>query len=403
MKEAQYKIDPRIVFRETFNSEESVRRNKIIPSSSNIISKGEIYVNQSPFNLPFIGDRIFKLNSFSIRIKIGSLKETREIATSIGLFSTYNITYAYGIELRITNRKYNFITKNYNINGTINHSAKDDLILVYENGNAKLYVNGIVDINTVCASPTSSLAFRIGDIYVGGLDYNGSIELIEIYKGALSAAEIATMYRNSNAKNIAFRDTDGYPYHYVKIGNQIWLKENLRTNKLPNGYTIPLIGSGGSNDTTWANLTTPGACWYSGSESTYRDYGMLYNWYAIEKINAAYARLGFRVPTQSDFTTLITHLGGTSVAGGKMKESGTTHWSSPNTGADNSSGFTGLGGGRRNTGNGIFELIGQYSIFWTSTLSSNQGICKYLAYNNSALTETPQAKTYGNKIRLIKI
>ena len=74
-------------------------------------------------------------------------------------------------------------------------------------------------------------------------------------------------------------------------------------------------------------------------------YGLLYNWYAASDAN--FATSGWHVPSYTEWTTLITYLGGSSVAGGKLKETGTVHWASPNTGATNESGFTGLPGGYR--------------------------------------------------------
>jgi uncharacterized protein (TIGR02145 family) len=89
-------------------------------------------------------------------------------------------------------------------------------------------------------------------------------------------------------------------------------------------------------------------------------YGYLYNGYAI--LNALFAPTGWRVPLPADYASLRDYLGGGSVAGGKLKESGTTNWQSPNTGADNASGFTGLPGGRRYDGN--FEMRYQAAFWW---------------------------------------
>ena len=184
----------------------------------------------------------------------------------------------------------------------------------------------------------------------------------------------------------------------VVIGTQTWALQNFSESTLIDGTVLTNV----TNNSAWAALTSAAWCNYNNDPAIGAVYGKLYNWYCCALIDAAYNPFGWRVATRTDFSTLITYLGGANVAGGKMKESGTTHWNTPNTGADNSSGYTGLGGGRRNN-IAIFEVIGQYTIFWTSTLSLNQGVCKYLVYNNSALGETPQVKTYGNQIRLIKI
>ena len=380
MKEAEYKIDPRIVFRETFNSEESVRRNRGVPSNVTFNKTGTATFNGTS---SYIQYKKMLSGTYTVRIKLNSIVP----ATNDVLIDFRNAGTSAGLVSQSSTSVLSVSTGTCYVNGiattTFSSAAKE------------IVVSGITIAGTTIA---------VGSAY--GLAANfteASYELIEIYKGTLSAAEIATMYRNSNAKNIAFRDTDGYPYHYVKIGNQIWLKENLRTNKLPNGYTIPLIGSGGSNDTTWANLTTPGACWYLGDQATYRDYGMLYNWYAIQMIDAAYNPFGWRVSTRTDFNTLITALGGATVAGGKMKEAGTTHWAAGNTG-NNSSGFTAFGNGNRIGSNGSFSDI-YYGAYYINSTEVNSTNCYriYIPYTGSLLYSATITKKTGGAIRLIKI
>ena len=94
------------------------------------------------------------------------------------------------------------------------------------------------------------------------------------------------------------------------------------------------------------------------------DYGRLYNWYAIN--TGILAPIGWGVPTESQFNTLITNLGGELVAGGKMKETGFLRWDSPNDGATNSSGFSGRPGGRRYNLDGTFDGFKELARFWTS-------------------------------------
>jgi uncharacterized protein (TIGR02145 family) len=143
------------------------------------------------------------------------------------------------------------------------------------------------------------------------------------------------------------KDYDDNVYNIVTIGTQVWMKENLKTTKYSDGGTIPLV----TDNTAWSNLTSPGYCWYNNT-STYKDiYGALYNWYTVN--TGKLCPVGWHVPSDAEWTTLTTYLGGGSEAGGKLKETGTTHWSSPNTGATNESGFTALPGGGRGR-DGIF-------------------------------------------------
>ncbi|HPB26320.1 MAG TPA: fibrobacter succinogenes major paralogous domain-containing protein [Bacteroidales bacterium] len=163
------------------------------------------------------------------------------------------------------------------------------------------------------------------------------------------------------------KDYEGNVYNTVKIGNQCWLKENLRSTKYNDGATIPNVTDG----TTWANLTTPAYCWYDNNYATYGSvYGALYNWYTVD--TEKLCPIGWHVPSIDEWEQLTDYLGGDSVAGGKLKETGNTHWISPNTGATNESGFTALPGGYRYSNSGIFLYLGEVCAFW-STFYFNDG------------------------------
>ena len=155
----------------------------------------------------------------------------------------------------------------------------------------------------------------------------------------------------------------------VTIGTQIWQTTNLNVTSYRDGTPIPEV----TDPTAWAALTTGAWCYYNNTTANGTTYGKLYNWYAVVGIhdtdpntpNKILAPTGYHIPTDAEWTTLTTFLGGESVAGGKMKETGTAHWISPNTDATNSSGFTGLPGGYRD-GGGTFPNIG-YGIWWSSS------------------------------------
>jgi uncharacterized protein (TIGR02145 family) len=163
----------------------------------------------------------------------------------------------------------------------------------------------------------------------------------------------------NNNPSVSLTDKDGNVYTHVTIGAQIWMVENLKTTKYDDGTAIPFV----TDNAAWANLTTPGYCWYENDASSYKTtYGALYNWYTVETDKLCPA--GWHVATDEEWTTLANYLGGDGIAGGKLKESGTINWDSPNTGATNESGFKGLPGGNRG-GDGYFNNIGYTGHWWS--------------------------------------
>jgi uncharacterized protein (TIGR02145 family) len=160
-------------------------------------------------------------------------------------------------------------------------------------------------------------------------------------------------------------DIEGNEYKTVKIGKQIWTASNLRTTKLNDSTSIQLVTDGSE----WSTLTTAGYCWYDNDQAKYQTvYGALYNWHAVNSGKLCPA--GWHVPGDEEWKVLTDLLGGIDNAGNKLKEAGTKHWNSPNTGAINSSGWSSLPGGRRNAG-GVFAGTGEMSYFWTSTASAD--------------------------------
>jgi len=188
-------------------------------------------------------------------------------------------------------------------------------------------------------------------------------------------------------------------YPTIWIGAQKWMAVNI-VDIIP---TIPIV-----NDTTaWANLTTPACSYYNGNPDAIDcAAGLLFNAYAISNINAATNGNGhWRVPTNSDFTELENFLGGSSVAGGKLKSDApslTTYWNSPNTGADNSSGFSAIGAGLRVTGGSFLEL-NQTGGFWTSTVGSapTSNYAREVASDTAAVTSLQPSQKSGYSVRLL--
>ncbi len=169
---------------------------------------------------------------------------------------------------------------------------------------------------------------------------------------------------SKDGKTGTVKDKDGNTYKTIVIGTQTWMAENLRTTKYNDGTAIPLV----TDNASWTNITTPGYCWYDNNQAANGNtYGALYSWYTVE--TGDLCPTGWHVPTDAEWTILTDFLGGDSVAGGHLKESGTVHWNSPNTGATNSSGFTALPGSGRGAFNGGFGDIGSSGCWWSSSAS----------------------------------
>ena len=186
----------------------------------------------------------------------------------------------------------------------------------------------------------------------------------------------------------------------VVIGEQTWTACNLDVTTYRNGDPIPQV----TDPTAWNNLTTGAWCYYQNNPSLGCTYNKLYNWYAVNDPRGL-APVGYHVPTEAEIETLRQYLGGTNVAGGKLKQAGTTLWNSPNTGATNETGWTGLPGGALEFGQ--FGGIRTSGPFWTSTTSPVRGFENMALYAdlysfNSQLDIKAYNKTSGYAVRLLK-
>ena len=194
---------------------------------------------------------------------------------------------------------------------------------------------------------------------------------------------------NPNLTYGTVTDIDGTVYKTITIGNkgtkttQTWMAENLKVIKYNNGDSIPNV----SENVGWGNLTDGAYCNYENSNSNTAIYGRLYNWYVVNDARNI-CPTGWHVPTDAEWTELSTFLGGDSIAGGKMKETGTTHWVSPNEGATNESGFTAVPSGFRNYV-GVFGSLTYYNYWWSATEASISNAyyrgtsCNYIILNNT--------------------
>ena len=197
-------------------------------------------------------------------------------------------------------------------------------------------------------------------------------------------------------------DAESNSYKTVYIGTQQWMAENLKVSKYSDGTTIPNI----TDNTEWYNNTTGAWSYYNNDAANNAKYGKLYNWYAVSKTsngNKNVCPTGWHVPTDTEWTVLTDYLGGYNVAeGGKLKEVGTTSWNSPNTSATNTSLFTGLPGGSRNS-NGNYNSIGYYGSWWSSS-ESNTGNAwyRFLNYDGGNANRSNNSRRSGLSVRCLR-
>ena len=182
----------------------------------------------------------------------------------------------------------------------------------------------------------------------------------------------------------------------VKIGTQTWMLKNLDVDHYRNGDVIPQV----TDPTAWAALTTGAWCYYNNDTANGTVYGKLYNWYAVNDPRGL-APTGYHVPSDAEWTTLTTFLGGESVAGDKMKA--TTLWTNSSVVTNtNSSGFTGLPGGYFVNG-GAFYGIGYYGYWWSSSEYSALGAWyRYLDDDTSIALRDYNDKATGFSVRCLK-
>lgn len=196
-------------------------------------------------------------------------------------------------------------------------------------------------------------------------------------------------------------DIDGNNYKTIPIGPLVWMAQNLKTTKFTDGSDIPLV----KEDSKWANILTPGYCWFNNNDSVYADiYGAYYNWFAVS--TGKLCPDGWHVPSDSEWQLLVDYLGGERVAGSKLKEVGTNNWVLPNKDATNQSGFTGLPAGLRNTIDGTFSGQGNFGGWWSTTELTPSLLgaawCRWVHGDTTVVARNEIYKKDGFTVRCVK-
>jgi uncharacterized protein (TIGR02145 family) len=191
---------------------------------------------------------------------------------------------------------------------------------------------------------------------------------------------------------------DSRVYSTIKIGTQTWMAENLQAEKYRNGDSIPNV----TVNTKWSELKSGAWCYYKNFDENGKIYGKLYNFYAVRDPRGI-APEGWHIPSAAEWQKLLDFLGGSIEAGGKLKEAGTSHWASPNTGATNESFFSSLPGGCCYGGMEQFYDLGKIGYWWTSTPGDGSDAAHRIMYNhNNSVASYNGNMRVGYSVRCVK-
>src|SRR5690554_2184160 len=261
------------------------------------------------------------------------------------------------------------------------------------------FLTFVLSFSSVFAQNDTMYIMKSGAI-VGQYNVNTEVDSVIFYKPTIEETTSGTFIDSR----------DGNEYNWVQIGDQVWMAKNLAY--LP---SVNMVADG-SEDAAGSYYYVYG---YDGTNvadakatDNYATYGVLYNWTAAMDGEASSTTnpsgiqgvcpAGWHLPSDAEWTELTDYLGGTSVAGGKLKETGTTHWNSPNTGATNETGFTALPGGYRYS-SGAFSRIGNYGYWWSATESGAAGAgTRYMDLNSSDVSRGNFVKEVGFSVRCLR-
>jgi uncharacterized protein (TIGR02145 family) len=190
-------------------------------------------------------------------------------------------------------------------------------------------------------------------------------------------------------------DYDGNVYDTVRIGTQVWMQQNLKTTHYRNGDLIPNV----TDKKAWRILKTGALCDFENQTDNVLSYGHLYNFYAVVDSRKICPE-GWHIPTDAEWNTLTTFLGGKGIAGNQLKEAGTTHWQKTNNLVSNVNGFTALPGGCRGS---RFLYMGKTGYWWSATENNSiTAWSRYMFYNVPKVSRSYFYKISAFSVRCIK-
>jgi uncharacterized protein (TIGR02145 family) len=350
-------------------------------------------------------------NEVSFQIDISNLQPNTTYnlrafaANTVGVSYGSNVTFKTGqniltiITKPITFDRVNSILSGGDITSSTPILGRGICISTLPNASTPATSDGAGDGSYISRSPT-----KIGTTYyIRAYAYDASNTIV--YGNEIQYTTLSAFFTNGNG----VKDYDGNNYPTFKINNQEWMQKNLDVSHFRNGDVIPQV----QDDVAWFNAKTPAWCYYENKTANGVIFGKLYNHYAVEDPRGL-APAGWHIPTIAEYTKLLDFLGlsGTNFLGGSLKETGSSHWESPNEGATNISGFTALPGGIRqytvdnnnNPVSAIFDVKGRAAWFWCSDFIQAdlyRAISMENSYNSNSHISFGAARM-GLSIRCIK-
>ena len=250
-------------------------------------------------------------------------------------------------------------------------SGTEPVIKIYMNDGSFKQFN-INDINDLSFFRTN-LSYTM-TVFQSIGNFKSDIDIRTIDSIEFENNQTLKIIQSGNTKSFIISEIDSIIFSFntcieIQIGTQIWMCKNLDVDHYRNGDPIPEV----QDEITWWKVTTGAWCYYNNDPANGAIYGKLYNWYAVNDPRGL-APDGYHIPTAAEWEELENCLGGSEVAGGKLKEVGTSYWSPPNEGATNSSGFSGLPGGSRSDYGRVFTYMSYNGYWWSSTMDNDSHV-----------------------------
>jgi uncharacterized protein (TIGR02145 family) len=360
---------------------------------------------------------------FGITTDQGNYEELESLIDDININNWTNIAATYNgdtMKIFIDNEVQGSISKSgifqnggdyYIGNAISNHGFNGllDEISIWDTALSDALINEVYD-QDIDSTQSNLIAYYKFNAGQGSIlyDYSGNGNHGTIY-GATWVCNNMDLCGECGGDNTSceiISDVDGNEYGTIQIGHQVWMRQNLKTIHYNNGDEIPT----GLNNNSWMNTLEGAYAVYADDSENVEIYGNLYNWYAVDDDRGVCPE-GWDVPSDEEFTKLTDYLGGSSVAGGKLKSFGTTVssngdglWKEPNLGATNESGFSGLGGGTKGGGSGNYGgNLNHQGHYWTTTsdIINNDALPLVLSYLESSINRAADDKNNGFSIRCL--